>query len=618
VAAHRRSVEERLRQAELARVEERERAQALRERQRRRWTLALAAAAVALLAVLAAAGWLWQRQRDEADRRAAAAATTAAVGADLDAAAAAAAAGDDARAHEALERAEGRLAGGGSAELRERLRLLRDDLDFAAELEEARMKALGTTNESADLDWAESDAAYTRAFAGRGLDVTGPGAADAAERIGRSPVKDRIVTALDAWSDVRRRSGAAGWEGLLEAAGQMDDSGDEPRRRLREAVLRRDPRRLKELAADPGVADWPATDARLLAGGLWAAKEREAALRVLRAAQGRNPGDFWLNASLGEILGDSSAASGNEGIGFWRAAVAARPSAAVAHYNLGARLDRQGNPAEAEREYRAALLLKADEPAYHNSLGNTLSDQRKPAEAEAEYREALRIQPDFPEAHLNLGGALWVQGRFREALDELRRGHQLGARDPQWPHPSAAWVEKCRRLVEFDALLPAVLNGAADPADAEAALGFASVCRYTKRYAAAARLSAVAFATAALEAVNDPQNGLRYSGAGSAALASCGQGDDAPADDAERARLRGLALAWLRADLTAWETLARRVDAEGVQAVQGALRHWRDDADLAGVRHADALDQLPEGDRAEWRKLWADVDALLPKADPPK
>jgi hypothetical protein len=54
-----------------------------------------------------------------------------------------------------------------------------------------------------------------------------------------------------------------------------------------------------------------------------------------------------------------------------------------------------------------------------------------------------------------------------------------------------------------------------------------------------------------------------------------------------------------------------RGDDKGVQAVPGTLRHWREDPDLAGVRDADALDKLPEGERGEWRKLWADVDALL-------
>jgi serine/threonine-protein kinase len=815
VAAYQRSVEERLRQAELARAEERERAKALRDRQSRRWTAALTAAGLALLALLAAGAWLWQRQQAEADRRAAAAAAEV----DLDAAAAAAAAGEDGRAREALERAEGRLAGGESAQLRERLVLLRDDLAFAAELEDARMRALEATKESTSLKWAASDAAYSKAFADRGLDVTGPGAADAAERIGRSPVKARIVTALDAWADARRLAGAAGWEGLLEAAGRADDSGDLPRPQLREAVLRRDPARLKALAGDPGVTDWPPDDALLLADALGAVGEREAKVGVLRAAQERNPGDFWLNQELGYILGNSPASSRDEAIGFLRAAVAARPRAAgshnslavllaaqnkpaeaereyrealrlkpdfpAAHNNLGILLDDQGRPVEAEREYREALRIKSDLSEAHNNLGVLLADQGKAAEAEKEYREAIRIKPDYPgahnnlgnllrhhdkpaeaekefreairikpdlagahydlgsllaahgkaeeaerelreglrinsadpealtnlgslladrgqpveaekkyrealtikpefplahynlgvllagqrkpaeaekefrealrvkpnyaaalcnlgaalieqgkaaeaegelrkalkikeddaEAHCNLGLALRDQGRFREALDELRRGHELGARNPVWRYPSAAWVADCQRLMEFDALLAAVLGGAAMPADADAAWGLVRVCRLTGRHAAAARFCVVAFAFAAAPAnVQDV-----YNAACSAALAGCGQAVDAPSEDAKRIRLRAQALAWLRADLTAaGAALARNGDPKTVQAVLGALRHWREAPDLAGVRDANDLDKLSEAERGPWRQFWADVDALLQKTAPAK
>jgi hypothetical protein len=44
------------------------------------------------------------------------------------------------------------------------------------------------------------------------------------------------------------------------------------------------------------------------------------------------------------------------------------------------------------------------------------------------------------------------------------------------------------------------------------------------------------------------------------------------------------------------------------------LRHWQADSDLAGVRSPDALERLPEAGRAEWRRLWADVQAKLDRA----
>jgi hypothetical protein len=44
-----------------------------------------------------------------------------------------------------------------------------------------------------------------------------------------------------------------------------------------------------------------------------------------------------------------------------------------------------------------------------------------------------------------------------------------------------------------------------------------------------------------------------------------------------------------------------------------ALEHWKTDSDLASVRGA-AIDDLAESERAGWRKLWDEVDALLERA----
>ena len=44
------------------------------------------------------------------------------------------------------------------------------------------------------------------------------------------------------------------------------------------------------------------------------------------------------------------------------------------------------------------------------------------------------------------------------------------------------------------------------------------------------------------------------------------------------------------------------------------LRHWQADPDFAGVRGPDALRKLPEAERAQWQRLWDDVQALLEKA----
>ncbi|HZY88683.1 MAG TPA: hypothetical protein VFE78_27920, partial [Gemmataceae bacterium] len=72
---------------------------------------------------------------------------------------------------------------------------------------------------------------------------------------------------------------------------------------------------------------------------------------------------------------------------------------------------------------------------------------------------------------------------------------------------------------------------------------------------------------------------------------------------------------WLRADLALWGKQTESATPQVRATVQKTLRHWQQDADLAGVRDPAALTKLPEADRAEWQKLWADVAALLKKAE---
>jgi hypothetical protein len=81
--------------------------------------------------------------------------------------------------------------------------------------------------------------------------------------------------------------------------------------------------------------------------------------------------------------------------------------------------------------------------------------------------------------------------------------------------------------------------------------------------------------------------------------------------DEERARLRQQALDWLRADLTAWTKTLDEGQPQARQVVAQTLQHWQKDADLAGLRDKATLEKLPAAERDAWRRLWADVGALL-------
>jgi hypothetical protein len=48
--------------------------------------------------------------------------------------------------------------------------------------------------------------------------------------------------------------------------------------------------------------------------------------------------------------------------------------------------------------------------------------------------------------------------------------------------------------------------------------------------------------------------------------------------------------------------------------VARTLAHWKQDADLAGIRDEASPAKLPEGEREAFRALWDDVEALRKKA----
>ncbi len=330
-----------------------------------------------------------------------------------------------------------------------------------------------------------------------------------------------------------------------------------------------------------------------------------------RAALKLNPDLADIHYNLGNALRAQDKTQDAEAE--YRAALKLDPDLVRAHSNLGEVLAAQGKPAAAEAEFRAALKLSPDHADYHYNLGNALRAQDKSQDAEVAYRAALRLKPDLAEAHCNLGFVLRKAGQYGEALEELRRGHEVGSRRPGWRYPSERWIRDTERMVALDARLPAVLKGDDRPADAAEALTLAQLCQVRKFHAGAARLYAGAF-QADPKLADDRRAQHPYNAACLAALAAAGQGkDDPPPDAAERARLRGQALAWLRGELAAWSrTLGDGKPASRTAALR-TLTHWKSDPDLAGVRDEPGLANLPEDERQPWRALWADVDTLLKK-----
>jgi hypothetical protein len=165
----------------------------------------------------------------------------------------------------------------------------------------------------------------------------------------------------------------------------------------------------------------------------------------------------------------------------------------------------------------------------------------------------------------------------------------------------------------LDARLAAILKGGA-PKDNAERLTLAQHAYDTKRCAAAAKLWAEALEDD-LRLAEDRQAQHPYNAACAAALAASGRGvDDPPPDEDAKVKLREQSLGCLKSELTTWSKLVESGPPQARAFVAQTLEHWQRDADLAGVRDAEAIEGLPESGRDAWRALWAGVEDLLAKA----
>jgi tetratricopeptide (TPR) repeat protein len=303
----------------------------------------------------------------------------------------------------------------------------------------------------------------------------------------------------------------------------------------------------------------------------------------------------------------------DEAIACDKKAIELDPKDAGAHYNLGYALKDKGRLDEAIACWRKAIEIDPKHAWAHNDLGAALGEKGQLDEAIAFDKKAIALDPKNARAHLNLGAALGNKGQLDEAIACFRKAIEL---DPM-NAGARANLARAERLAAAQDKLPAFQNGSYKPASNAERLDLAKWCRIKKLHHTATGLYAAAFA-ADPKLADDLTAAHRYSAACSAALAATGQGEDAAKlDDQEKARLRKQSLDWLRADLVLRGKQLESGKPGDRAAVQQALQHWQQDTDLAGLRNAAALTKLPAEERAAWAKLWADVAALLKKAETP-
>jgi len=269
-----------------------------------------------------------------------------------------------------------------------------------------------------------ADREYLARFERSGIGRASEAAEVVAKRVNASAVKLALIAALDDWSVCTADKGRRKW--LLEILGKTDSDSTGWSGRIRAAENWEDLAALSDLAATvpmkgQSVSLLLALGERLRAAG------GDATL-FFRRVQESHPADFWSNMLLGDSLFNVAPL---EAAGYYRAALASRPEAAVAYTALGDALRTQKRPEEAMSYYRQALTIDPNYPRGHNNLGNLLRDLKQHKEAIESFRRAIKIDSNYAWAHLGLAYTLSDLGQDDEALENYRQFLVTG---PAVPH----------------------------------------------------------------------------------------------------------------------------------------------------------------------------------------
>jgi tetratricopeptide (TPR) repeat protein len=334
--------------------------------------------------------------------------------------------------------------GGGHDVLRRRSRMLKDDLTMVLRLDEIRLEMSAVKDDH--FDTGLTDRLYGEAFRDYGIDVESLEPDAVASKMPGGSVREELVAALDDWMRIRRgtdkkddqnwkpdvdRRGPAtvaremhkkddqDWKRLLAAARAADP--DPWRNRVREVWERGDRKALSDLTKSAPFDRLHPCDVLLLEANL----DTSQAVAVLREAQRRRPGDFWLNHTLGMRLHGMRPPRFDEAIGYLRTASALRPESPGAILNVGHVLEMADRTDEAIAAYEQAIRLKPDYAMAYSNLGGALNDAGRFDEAISACRTAIRLNPNSPAAHGYLGRALTQLGELDEAIAALRESLRL-------------------------------------------------------------------------------------------------------------------------------------------------------------------------------------------------
>ena len=368
------------------------------------------------------------------------------------------------------------------AALRARAVTLRETVRARRETAEADRKLLAALAEARfslqDLGGVGMDTASVAALAEAGLDVDRLSLEESAQRVQRRPppVALELAGYLDGLASVRRALGRPieQWRHLLQTAKAADP--DPYRTQLRERLEAQDLKsalpELRALAADSHAATLAPASTLLLASALRRAEDEMAYLDLLKRSADVHANDLWVNFSLAEALAKAPGGREHEALRYYSAARAIRPDTA---HDMGHLLQKMGRKDEGLAVFEDLARRVPGNARHAGCLGVALKEQGRTDEAKLALGRAAELarrriadNPDEQQAYYTLGFVLnhandqvGVTAAYVAALRRLRRGDQSDIYDnlvialSKFDDPDA----KVAGLVEAIRLRPVYTNG---------------------------------------------------------------------------------------------------------------------------------------------------------------
>jgi serine/threonine protein kinase/Tfp pilus assembly protein PilF len=276
---------------------------------------------------------------------------------------------------------------------------------------------------------------------------------DVARRIETSAIRAWLIAGLDECATNSHE--LCQW--LLPIARRVE-RGDPWRQRYFDARIRNDQVALQALSQEPEAMAQPPATIDMLAMRM---RDRSATLALLREAQRRHPGDFWLNYRLAELLSHPPRSSADtigqreneEAVGFHRVALAARPDSPAVGNLLGYSLMSLDRHEEAAAHFKQLIRLRPEEGSHYFGLARALTAQNDTDGAMAAYRRAGELQPDWAAPHYWQGNLLQRRGDLDAAIAAYTRAIE---RDPQ--HTRFNWADLRKALGNLDWAIAAYRN----------------------------------------------------------------------------------------------------------------------------------------------------------------